>query len=161
MSIINSLVTDRTEADVTRWITLRNKGYANMTEAERAEWNSGMKGAYNPHIDMSRVGAVLNYLCNRLAMLGYLNPDIFTAKTDWQEGDIPTAQDLAEYLYYVSIIRKALTVFPNTPAVPPNTGGLNYREANNIERILSDVDTLITNMQLSGYYLGEIYCGEI
>ena len=42
------LVTDRTEADVKRWEMLRDKGFVNMTETERAEWLAGdMKGAYN------------------------------------------------------------------------------------------------------------------
>ena len=161
MSIIDSLVTNRMEADVTRWLSLRDKGYENMTEAERAEWNNGMKGAYNPHKDMNRVGEALNYLRDRLAELGYLRPDIFTAKTDWQEGDIPTAEQLAEYLYFVSVIRNAIAVFPTTMLVPAFSGGLNYREANNIESILKDVDALINKMLLSGYYLGELFCGEV
>lgn len=161
MSIINSLVTDRTEADVARWLALRNKGYSNMTIGEQYEWSVGMKGAYNPHIDMNRVAEALNYLRDRLVEQGYLQPDIFTAKTDWAEGDIPTAHDLSEYLYFVSIIRKALAVFPNTPAVPLNTGSLNHEEANNIEKILVDVDTLINKMFASSYYLGELFCGEV
>lgn len=161
MSIINTLVTDRTEADVARWLALRNKGYGNMTIGEQYEWSVGMKGAYNPHIDMNRVGKALNYLRDKLAEQGYLLPDIFTAKTDWAEGDIPTATQLAEYLYFVSIIRNALAVFPSTPAVPPNTGGLTHVEANDIEKILVDVDTLINKMLASCYYLGELFCGEV
>ena len=46
-TIIDTLVTDRTQADVERVRELAAKGFAAMTAAERAEWLAGMKGAYN------------------------------------------------------------------------------------------------------------------
>ena len=158
--MINTLVTDRTAADLARWLDLRNKGYANMTEAERAEWDSGMKGAYNIG-DLNRVGAALNYLRDRLTEASYLTQSAFIAKTDWAVSDIPTASDLFNYLRYVSVIREAIAQFATTPATPTNTGGLDYQEANNIEKILVDVDQLITNMQAHCYYCGELFCGEV
>ena len=161
MSIINSLITDRTAADLARWLTLRNKGYAKMTEAERAEWDSGMKGAYNPQFDMNRVGEALNYIRDMLADASYLSRIDFTAKTDWTEADIPTPEALVDYLRYVSIVREALAQFATTPAAPEYTGGLDYQEANAIEKILVDVDQLITNMIASRYYCGELFCGEV
>lgn len=45
MSVIDTLVTDRTAADVTRWRVLREKGLAGMTTDELTEWLAGMKGA--------------------------------------------------------------------------------------------------------------------
>ena len=62
MSVIDTLVTDRTEADVSRYSELRDKGWAEMTAAERAEWAAGMKGAYNPNSDMNRVASAMSYL---------------------------------------------------------------------------------------------------
>ena len=51
MSIINELVYDRTQADVDRVYTLKNKiltgGLAALTAEEKAEYLTGMKGAYN------------------------------------------------------------------------------------------------------------------
>lgn len=158
--MINTLVTDRTAADLARWLELRNKGYANMTEAERAEWGAGMKGAYNAS-DLNRVGEAMNYIRDRLADASYISRIVFTAKTDWTETDIPTAKDITEYLRYVSIIREALAQFATTPTTPTYTGGLDYQEANNIEKILVDVDQLITNTLASCYYCGELFCGEV
>ena len=159
--MINTLVTDRTAADLARWLELRNKGYSNMTEAERAEWGAGdMKGAYNVS-DLNRVGAALNYLRDRLAEARYISSAEFIAKTDWMEADIPTPQEMQNYLRYVSVIREALAQFATTPATPTNTGGLDYQEANAIEKILVDVDRLITNMQAHFYYCGELFCGEV
>ena len=158
--MINTLVTDRTAADLARWLDLRNKGYARMTEAERAEWDSGMKGSYNVS-DLNRVGEALNYLRDRLAEAGYISSVEFIAKTDWTAADIPTPQEILNYLRYVSVIREALAQFATTPAAPKYTGGLDYQEANNIEKILVDVDRLITNMQAHRYYCGELFCGEV
>ncbi len=70
--IIKTLVTDRTEADVLRWRSLRDKGYSNMTAEERAEWDAAnMKGAYNAS-DLNRVGTALNYIRDRFAECGYM-----------------------------------------------------------------------------------------
>lgn len=161
MSVISTLIFDRTYADFARWLELRNKGYENMTAAERAEWDAAnMKGAYNAS-DLNRVGEALNYLRDRLAAASYLPSSIFTAKTDWTMADIPTASDLRNYLRYVSTIREAMAHFKTTPAVPEYTGGLDYQEANNIEKILFDVDQLITNMLAARYYCGELYGGEV
>ena len=42
-TIIDTLITDRTAADVARVHELAVKGYAGMTAAELAEWLAGMK----------------------------------------------------------------------------------------------------------------------
>lgn len=162
MSIIETLITDRTAADVSRWLNLRDKGYAKMTAEEQAEWDAAqMKGAYNPPYDMNRVGAALNYLRDRLAAASYLAADVFTAKADWSVADIPTGADLTKYLGYVSTIREAMARYATTPPTPADNGGLDYQEANNIEQILLDVDKLITNMLAARYFCNELYSGEI
>lgn len=159
--IIKSLITDRSGADFLHWQTLRNKGYAAMTEAERAEWDAGnMKGAYNVS-DLNRVGSALNYMRDRLSEASYISPFAFTAKTDWVASDMPTAADLANYLGYVSQIREAFSRYANTPPTPPNIGALNIQEANNIEQIITDVSTLLNNMLSARYFCGDIFSGEV
>ena len=157
--MINTLVTDRTAADLARWLELRNKGYANMTDAERAEWGAGnMKGAYNAS-DLNRVGEAMNYIRDKLTEAHYMCDVV--SKTDWDATDIPTAADLTAYLDKVACIRETLAQLPTTPATPQNTGGLGYQEANDIERILLDVDLLINNMLAARYYCGDLYSGEV
>lgn len=159
--MLENMITDRTYTDFQRWLFLRNKGYANMTESERAEWGEDMKGAYNAS-DLNRVGKALNYLYERLHTAGYIKPsDVFTAKTDWNSNDIPTAEQFTHYIKAVSIIRGAVAQFATTPQAPADTGSLNYVEANNIEQIMLDVDKLITNMIDAQLNCGEIYAGEI
>lgn len=158
----STLVTDRTKADFQRWEYLRNKGFANMTAEERTEWLAGnMKGAYNKG-DLNRVGEALNYLHDRLNAAGYITyPLTFKAKTNWTVTSIPTADDLTYYLKCVSSVRAALTLFATTPPAPTDTGALNIEEANNIEKILIDVEMLINNMIAAQYYSNDIFSGEI
>jgi hypothetical protein len=100
-----TLITDRTEADYKRWERLRNKGFLNMTDEERAEWLAGdMKGAYNKG-DLNRVGEALNYLHEKLNAAGYITyQNTFVARTNWALSSIPTAEDLTHYLKCVSKI---------------------------------------------------------
>lgn len=157
-----TLVTDRTAADVQRWKSLRDKGFANMTATEQAEWKAGnMKGAYNTG-DLNRVGEILNYLHDRLVDANYITyQTTFTARTNWAATSIPTADDLTHYLWCVSVIREAMAQFETTPPAPEDTGALNYTEANNIEKILLDVETLINNMLAARHFCGDVYAGEL
>lgn len=158
--IIQTLVTDRTGADVLRWFELRNKGYANMTAEERAEWDAGnMKGAYNAS-DLNRVGAALNYIRDRLVEIGYIRSTVYTAKSNWTAADIPTTAALSTLLSQVRTARDAFAVMSSTPRVPENNGGLSHIDANNIEKILADIDRLITNMLAARPFCGELYSGE-
>lgn len=157
---ILNLIADRTATDVSRWRELRNKGWEQMTAEERSEWRGSMKGSYNTS-DLNRVGAALNYVRDRLAAFGHLAADAFTARTDWNAAEIPTRADLTNYLGYVSTVREAFLQFPTTPPTPTNDGRLNYREANDIEQIILDVDRLLTNMVSAWYFSGELYCGEL
>ena len=157
-----TLITDRTAADYQRWEYLRNKGFENMTDAERAEWLAdNMKGAYHKG-DLNRVGEALNYLRDRLAKASYITYQTdFTAKTNWTVTSIPTAADLTYYLKCVSNIREAMAQFENTPPAPTDTGALSIEEANNIEKILIDVETLINNMLAARLYCKDVFAGEI
>ena len=158
----NSLITDRTQSDFERWKYLRDKGFENMTDSERSEWLSGeLKGSYHS-TDLNRVGEALNYLRNRLAETGYITyPIDFIARTNWTITSIPTAEDLTYYLKCVSNIRGAMAQFETTPPAPTDTGALNIDEANNIEKILIDVETLINNMLSARLYTADVYTGEL
>lgn len=154
-------ITDRTQYDVLKWRQLRDKGLSKMTDAERAEWFSGtMKGAYNVS-DLNRVGLALNVIRDKLAAIGYVAPNAYTARQDWQTGDLLTAADLTYYLGCVDTVRRAIIQYKTTPPTPANTGALDYREANNIEKILLDINHIIDKLTAAFFYLGDLQCGEI
>lgn len=153
-----NLITDRTIEDVNRVKELSAKRWSAMTAAEKAEYLSDMKGAYNAS-DLNRVGAAVEYIANRLNDNGYTVE--VTARQNWTREDSPTAEDMASYIADVVAIRSALAVKPTTPAAPDDAYDLTYIEANNIEQIMLDVDALITTMMLSFVYCGMPYAGQI
>lgn len=158
MSVIDTLVTDRTEADVSRYSELRDKGWAEMTTAEKAEWVAGMKGAYNAS-DLNRVASAMAYLSQRFASAGYSVP--VSSPTDWANGDIPTKGDMDTYLDDLRRIRAALAVMDTTPSAPGSMDYLTWAKANDIEKILVDVDDALGRLLLSPFHSGEIYSGEV
>ena len=137
MSIIDTLVTDRTQADV---------------DAGNA------KGTYKAS-DLNRVGAAMNYVAARIREQGY-DPHI-SPKTDWMDGEWVTPADEAVYLGDLAELRKQFALYETTPEVPPDLEKLNYIEANSIEQILMDIDALLTNIAAGWLYSVEIYSGEV
>lgn len=156
MSIIDSLIYNRTKADVDRWEELKAKGFKAMTAEEQAEWMAAMKGAYN-YTNLNRVGQAIAYIASVLNGYGY---DIAVSpKTDWIEKDIPTLEQLNAYLANVSIVRAALATLPTTPDVPADMDALTVEEANAIEKILVDLDTQLNRMATTFIPCGEAFCG--
>nr|DAR36381.1 MAG TPA: hypothetical protein [Caudoviricetes sp.] len=153
-----NLITDRTQADVDRVRQLAQKGFGNMTAAEKTEWLSGLKGAYNAS-DLNRVGAAVAYVAGRLKGYGYAVS--VSPRQDWQVLDIPTPESMTAYLADVAALRAALTVAADTPEVPEDMERLTWQEANDIEQILVDVDELLTRMAAAWFYSGDLYAGEV
>lgn len=154
-TVIDTLITDRTGADVERARGLAAKGFSAMTANEQAEWLAGMKGAYNAS-DLNRVGTALNYLAARLDTICGRSIT-WTAKADWAVTDIATASQAAEYRQQIQDIRDALTYPAGTPDAP-ELNRLTYTGANDIERILKLCETLIDNIIKAFRYTGAAEC---
>ncbi len=158
MSVIDTLITDRAQSDVDRVLALIDKGSADMTSAERSEFATYMKGAYNAS-DLNRVGNAISYLATLISGYGYavsVNP-----KTDWANTDIPTTEQMTAYLDDVAAIRAAIAQLPNTPQAPSDAENLTFAEANAIEQIMVDVEIVINRMVNSFVYSGQTYSGVV
>lgn len=153
-----NLITNRTQADVERYAELKSKYLHGMTDAEKAEWRTALKGAYN-FTDLNRVESAVEYVANRLTEAGYVVVPVI--KKDWKVGDKPTHEDLKRYMKNVADIRSALTTFQTTPAAPTTEKKLDFQAANAIEQILIDIDDLITRMVSVYFYSGDLYSGEV
>lgn len=102
MSILETLITNRTAADVTRWRVLRDKGFDAMSEEEKAEWLAGMRGAFNAS-DRNRITEAMEYLKGLYEQYGkqvtytpvYITHKDGTTDTTWRIEDIPTDDQLA------------------------------------------------------------------
>lgn len=151
MSVIETLIYDRTAFDVNRMYVLAERIKAGVaTTDEVSEYVSSPLGAYS-YTDMNRVGLAINYLVTEVKKSGIaIN---LTAKTDWKQTDIPTREQLQEYLDNVSTIRGVISVPATVPKVPSKIwasegqkDGLTYDKANAIEQILVDLETLLKSM---------------
>lgn len=130
------LVTDRTAEDVTK----------------KAE-----KGFYNVS-DLNRVGAAMVYLRDKFNDNGY-SVDI-APKTDWKEIDAPTESGMELYLGCLGTLRGVIPLPEDTPDTPDTMKGLTYVTANNIEKILDAVDSMLAKSITFLYYSGDLYAGE-
>ena len=86
--------------------------------------------------------------------------DIGETKT-WSMNSLPTLADMERYLNNVKIIREAFSTLSTTPYVTDSIKGFTYKEANDIEQILSDVDKLLTNMISVWFFSGDTFSGEV
>ena len=141
---MDKLIFDRTPADVE---------YArNNPSAE--EW---LKGCYN-YIDLNRVEEWCKYLSDLLNSYGYVN--LINEKTDWNIKDIQTVEQMARYLNNVKILMGTFVLTNNTPKLPDAINKLTYSQANDIEKILYDINELIKNMEAMFRYSNTFYSGE-
>ena len=137
MSIMDTLITDRTQADV----DARNS-----------------KGTYNAS-DLNRVGAAVAYVAGRLLECG-TSVDV-SPKQDWSESDTPTASQLERYRSDVADLRDALAAMPTTPKAPTTMENLTWGKANDLEKILQDTDVLISNLKAAWFFSGDLFSGEV
>lgn len=155
---LHGLITDRTAYDVFRWKELRNKGWQAMTDEEKSEWLSALKGAYN-YIDFNRVESAVEYVAAKLAAAGYaFNPK---TKTDWKMTDLPTKEDMERYFGNVAELRSLIQPLPTTPQAPTTKTKFTHDGANNLEQIILDVGNLTEKMYEAWYYAGDLICGEV
>ena len=79
----------------------------------------------------------------------------------WYHSDIPQERELTAYLQNVNWLREAMVLYPNTPEVPDDMESFTFAEANDIEMILVNIETIINLMLSSIIYSGEIFSGEV
>ena len=126
-------VTDRTEADV--------RGRT-------------PKGFYNA-ADLNRVGHNADHLAELLGGYGY--SVVVSPKVDWQTDDIPCVADMDAYLSDVEAIKAA---FYGTVTLPDSMNKLTVTAANNIEKLLLEIETYINRMVARFRYSGTSAAGE-
>lgn len=119
-----------------------------------------LPGAKYGYSDLNRVESQIEYLQNRL------NSDFgfaisLTTKTDWSRNGIQNRTQMERYRQNVAAIRAVIAVYQSTPQTPDSMRFLTAQKANDIERILQDIDTLLNNTEATWVYSGEIYGGEV
>ena len=151
------LVYDRTADDVAEALRLARKAFAGtLTDEEKPVWLAGMKGAYGA-IDMNRVAAAVSTLSGLLNAAGYKNE---ISAQNFVEGEDSTDEKYSVYLANVQTLRDAIAVRASTPELPAADAKLDFIGANNIEKILADIDELLGWMRYSQKYCGTFAAGQ-
>lgn len=152
-----NLVYDRTAGDVAEALRLMQKAFAGtLTDEEKTVWLAGMKGTYDA-IDMNRVAAAVSTLSGLLNAAGYKNE---VSAQNFVEGEDSTDEKYSAYLSNVQTLRDAIAVRASTPELPAADAKLDYIGANNIEKILADLDELLGWMTYSRKYCGTFAAGQ-
>lgn len=138
---MDDLIYDRTQEDVT---------YAlNNPSSE-----SFLKGAYN-YVDFNRVEGWCEYIANALNSYNY-NVDV-TTKTNWSMSDFPTDQDFERIRQNILNLKKAYVSFTEVPA---NLKNITYKKANDIEKILHELFSILMYMENFFVYSGVANSGQ-
>lgn len=135
MSVIDTLVHDRTQADAN-------------------EKNS--RGTYGS-ADLNRVGEAVAYIRDMFLEYGYsitANP-----RTDWAVADIPRRSEMALYLQNIRALGDLIVFDKNPPELPMQMDGLTWQKANDIEKFLALLGVAAERIPESWYQLGQVESG--
>jgi len=179
MSVINTLITDRNQSDITEYNQLRALWYVdannvlqfNGTDVQKNKWLAGMRACYNAS-DLNRVGEATKYIGDRfinfptvlltyIESIGVADDDIYdlpydphdvnvSPKRDWTTSDVPTPAQVSRYLSDLANLKSILTL-TNPPTIPADLNYLTLAEMNAIESLLLLIDNTMDVLQ-SGLY---------
>lgn len=156
----STLIYNRQSQDITtaKNITSKVKNNQTLTEIEQRLFDAGLKGCYNIS-DLNRVESCCRDLSDKLNECGYYN-NIVT-KTNWELGDIVSLEELNRVKNNLQTLKDTYAVLSTTPQVPSTSRTkINYVEANDMEKILSDIEKLIGYMQQNYIYGGVANGGQ-
>lgn len=108
--------------------------------------------------DINRVGTDVQHLSDLLNGYGYsvtVNP-----KTDWAQTDAPDRPNQTDMTTYLADVAAIKMAFYGTQTIPAVMDKMFPEDANNIEKLLVEVEGYINNMVAAFWYSGEIYSGE-
>ena len=149
-------ITDRTAKDVLEAQTILSKVQSGqkLTDAENEKLLNGLRGCYNIS-DINRVISAIKDISNLLkidiAELQSVEIQDFFSDSDWQK-----------YLNAIRLLRQYIALPSSTPQAPISLFVSNAHErANDIEKILVQLERYIPLMIDAYYYSGEIYAGEV
>ena len=157
MNVLETLVTDRTPADVELWKYLKSLGWNRMSSDQQAQWSSGMKGAYN-ETDLNRVSEAVSYLAELFQSYGYA---VSITPLSVTKGTAFTPQQAQTYLDNIRALMGVISLAQSTPDLPESILLMDYVGANNIEQILLAIYDAIRNMAASFLYSAQplLYSG--
>ena len=111
--------------------------------------------------DMNRVAEAMEYVAERLRSCGWdvdVNPRRFTRT------DFPREAVFEHYIKQLHKLHNTLTLFVTTPPVPGVSRARPYmtvQEANDIEKILLDIEDMVGRTEQAYLFSGDVFAGEV
>ena len=131
---MDNLIYDRTQMDLTN---LTSKAYYNYTDLNRIEqWCEYLSKILNNY----------NYFVN------------IVTKTNWTMLDLPTQSEMERIRGNINTLKEAYFSFTQ---IPENLEYMTIEKANDIEKILYEINELLENMIRAFYYSNDLFCGEV
>ena len=119
--------------------------------------NKTSKGFHN-YKDINRVEEWCRYLADLLTSYGY--SVYITTKTNWAMTDKRTESEMERIRKNIGKIKDAYYLAKDTPELPGTINPITWQKANDIEKILYDIDLLIKGMKQVFVYSGVASCGQ-
>lgn len=116
--------------------------------------------AYYNASDLNRVETATEYIARLLKVYSYFKNEL-VCKKNWVVTDFPAEVEMNRYLGNIQKLIDSFHLKKDSPALPKSMNNLDIYTANDIEKILYDLNELIENMISQFYYCGEIYSGEV
>lgn len=149
------MIFDRTKSDVISAKNIRaNKvqKFIELTESERETLERGMVTANT----LNRIESKQAELKIKFDDMGYYGSNI--SNKTWQSQDIFNELELERIFKNNGILRDAFLVFKNTPQNPVAKYG--YEEFNFLEKILFDLEAMVSEVEKYIRECDTFYCGE-
>ena len=133
--IIDELIYDRTEADLEVPRKCKKQNIPYPSDNLRYSWDFRA---------LNRTEGAMEYLNQIFQELGYFK--VMEFKTDWTNEEI-TPQEAKRYIENLKTLRTFLTMSSETPPAPNTINGMSINRANDIEKILFDINFLLEALQ--------------
>lgn len=151
-----SMVYDRTQQDIDNARKIIEEKVKNYIPLETAEETTVLRGTFNIET-LNRIEKKQDELKKLFNSIGYYNTQI-TNKTDWQYSDIFYKEDYERIINNENILREAFFIYKDTPNTPTISFG--YEDINALEKILVDLEQMITDVKSNYRQCGTFNCGE-
>ena len=146
--IIDELIYDRTEADLEIPKACKKQNIPYPSDNLRYSWD---------YRALNRTEQAMEYLNQIFKELGYFKAMEF--KTNWTDEEI-TPEQANRYINNLRTLREFI-IMESTTLVAPNTiNGMSIDRANDIEKILHDIDLVLQHVIANFRYANDLYCGE-
>ena len=141
---MTDLIYDRTKADVDRAAYLIGKIQRGemLTDAEKTEYFSGLKGCINAS-DLNRVETKVKELVEVLRGYGYTVGYVSPGHSEWAYDGTMKEPDVLLYLANIAALRRVIPLPEDIPPIPTIDEWIDWTAANDIERIVYELDRMI------------------